>query len=191
MNNLLGIVGASCSGKSTVAVIVSKNLSAKLFHLDKFWVKGSFKPVINGELSYERPEQYDGAALAQEIKDYLENYSQRLAVVEGFLLFCYPEIVDLCGTKVFLDVPYDLLVKRRIARAKSGINPAGFHIGGSYDNAAEKSWLANGRDEWNAYGAGQADIEGVVLVDPVKPPELVAEEITNIWTGALEKTLGP
>lgn len=181
MSGILGIVGASCSGKSTVARLVAQATGAQLFHLDAYVIPGVDHPIVCGEPSYERPHQYDGARLAQDVAEFAGTHPDTPVVVEGFLLFCYPACLALCTTKIFLDAPHSALVARRQARAASGKNPMGFHAGGAHDTAAERGWLANGLEEWARFGAIQATLPGVIRVDPLRASYEVAAEVRALW----------
>lgn len=176
MGRVLGISGASCSGKGTVARLVASATGAGLFHLDAHWVKGCDKPLVNGEPTFERPHQYDGAALCADVHAFLAAGPDREAVVEGFLLFLYPEALELCDVRVFLAVPDAVVVARRAAR--SAIR--GDHAAGGKAEPVERAWLANGLAEWARFGAGQAALPGVRSVDADAPPTSVARAILEL-----------
>jgi hypothetical protein len=163
---LIGIAGPSCSGKSTVASQVAHALSGTLLHLDGRWVSGALKPVVSGHRSYERPHQYDGASL---LRDALEALGRNPPVViEGFLLFCYPGIAEACTHRFFLGVPHRELVARRRTRATAGGDAAWGPCGGRNPDA-DTAWLAHGREEWERFGAPQASIPGMHVIDASRP----------------------
>lgn len=174
--DVVGIAGPSCSGKSTVARLVAAEMGARLFHLDAHWIRGCLRPIVNGEPSFERPHQYNGAALARQVQEHLAAFPEIPVVVEGFLLYLYPECMALCTVMTFLDVPMDVLLARRTLRAQT----AGDHAGGGKKAAAERAWLANGVEEWTSFGAAQAALPGVVRIDAVGQPSGVASEILDL-----------
>jgi shikimate kinase len=169
MRAVLGIAGPSGSGKTTVGRLVADAAGAELLQLDHYWLSGIEKPIVNRFPSRERPCQYDGARLAAD--------AERLArggtpvVAEGFLLFAYPQCVALCGTRVFLDVPWDAVSARRRARA----------LAARANRVREAGFRANGRAEWERWGAFQATLPGVAVLDGTAPAEAIAERVLALW----------
>lgn len=46
-----------------------------------------------------------------------------ILIIEGFLIFSYQPIFDLCHMKFFFQLPYDLCLKRRLMRSFKHVNP--------------------------------------------------------------------
>jgi uridine kinase len=178
---VLGLAGPSCSGKSTAARLVAEAAGARVFHLDAYWIPGSARPPVNGAPSYERPEQYGGQAMARDIMVYLAASPAAPVVAEGFLLFLYPDLLDLCGTRVFLKAGWQTVLARRAARAAV----QGSAADGGKALRAEHAWLANGREEWLRFGAGQEAGEGVVSVDAEGSVLHAAAAVLGLWRGAM------
>lgn len=175
MTVIIGIAGPSCSGKTTVARLVAARLDAPLLHLDKHWVDGCEKPVVNGHPSYERPHQYDGKRL-MEAADALSP-AHAYVVVEGFLLFAYPRAVQRCGVRILIDAPHAVLAERRSARSASG------RYDGVWDGAnadVDAGWCAHGKDEWERFGRQQDQVPGIVVLDGVRPPNELAASILKL-----------
>jgi uridine kinase len=181
---IVGIAGPSCSGKTTIARLLAERMRAKLLHLDAFWIKGSERPLVNGHPSFERPEQYDGAAL---LRSAIEASRDGDVVIEGFLLFAHPETLAACAHAFLIDVPHDELVRRRLRRGtESGDDVAG----SGRVEAADRSWMAHGQEEWRRYGAPQRDLPGVRTVSPdvdegrrLESIEAVLSEMSTIIQG--------
>lgn len=176
----LGIAGPSCSGKSTVARLVAETLGARLLSLDSYWISGSCRPSVNGHPSYERPHQYDGAALARDAAALLADGSGHPVVLEGFLLFLYPATREICAPQVFVQVCEPTLLARRAGRAAS----EGRILAGGKRATVEIAWLANGLDEWRTFGAQQATMPGMKVVEGSRPPEAVARDIVELLSSA-------
>ena len=180
---LIGISGPSCSGKSTLARIIAEMLDAPVLHLDRYFIEDAPRPIVNGHPSFERPEQYDGAAL---FKDAMHAFGDSpLVVVEGFLLFAYPRFELACGQMIHLDVPHHVLAERRLARAGA----AASDVKGGRIKAADDGWQAHGEEEWRRYGAFQADIAGIRTIRPAEfggsdpsSPEDIANDILDGWS---------
>jgi hypothetical protein len=155
---ILGIAGPSCSGKTTIARLLAERLGAPLLHLDRHWIIGCEKPLVDGHPSYERPHQYDADALREETLDATSRSS--IVVVEGFLLFGYPWFAENCTHRFLLDVPHHRLAARRAARHGLSLDDV---VGGRAPEA-DAGWHAHGRSEWEKYGARQRDVPGMITI---------------------------
>lgn len=178
---LIAIAGPSCSGKTTLARIIARLLCAPLLHLDRHWIAGVQRPIVDGHPSFERPDQYDGAALLEQTRTAMA--SSRHVVVEGFLLFAYPGFAELADLRYVLDVPHEVVAARRMERAlaKAALDD----VPGGRSEAADAGWQAHGRGEWERFGSFQRDIAGVqvldhaALGDRVEGLETVAQRIAD------------
>lgn len=66
---VIGLCGPSCSGKSSIAKELAKIISCNVISNDHFYKLGSPKKYVEHEgkqiRTYERPEFYDGKAVAK------------------------------------------------------------------------------------------------------------------------------
>ena len=170
---IIGIAGPSCSGKSTVAKEVAEALGAHLLHMDGRWIAGAEKPLVNGHPSFERPHQYDPVSLLAELHEARK--AHRDVVVEGFLLFTYPAVLAELDRLFFLSVDHEELVWRRMARSAAGGNATWGAAGN--DAVVDVGWLAHGREEWAEFGAGQALLPGVHVLDGHRATSESAREL--------------
>ena len=170
----MGIAGPSCSGKSTVAALVAAAFGAALLRLDDHWIRQAPRETVAGFPSYERPDAYDDASLLLAIR---KAAASGPVVAEGFLLLSYPPLHRACSPRFFLDVPHEELVWRRLARIAAGGDPAWGSEGGA---AGDRGWLAHGRGEWERFGAAQARLPGVVVLDGTRAPGAVASDIVSV-----------
>ena len=181
---IIGIAGPSCSGKTTVARLVATRLNAvALLHLDKYWIKGAEKPVVNGFESFERPEQYDGnnlvvdALSASRSRDVIANEGlvyHPTVVIEGFLLFHYDTAVNACKHRFIIDTPHELLVERRTGRSRTDSYDGVWENGAN--PLADSGWLAHGREEWERYGKPMYQ-KDVIVLDGLQSPQELADII--------------
>jgi hypothetical protein len=176
---IVGIVGPSCCGKSTVADLVASAIGARVLRLDAYWVSGSVRPIVGGEPSFERPDQYDGATLAADVVAHARARPDVPLVVEGFLILVYPALRALLDAAFFVEVPDAVLTERRTARS----TVRGDASGGGKSAGSERAWAANGIEEWRRFGAQQALLPGVVAVDGTMPPAMVAASILSRCPG--------
>lgn len=135
----IAIAGASCSGKTTLAHALCSELGATLVRIDDY-----YRPL--DDLTYERrcevnfdhPDAIDSERLIADFKTLLSGrpvlaprydfsrhtrfaqgewvVPERFVVVEGLFSLCYPELVELCDVRVFVDAPEEVCLERRIVR---------------------------------------------------------------------------
>ena len=142
---LVGIVGGSGSGKTSVAVELVKRLKKKsvatmLLDMDAYYaplevVRGRFgeRPI-----NWDHPHAFDLELMAshlaelkrsQPIRKPVYDFSTndrtgwsepvlpgRVVVLEGLLLFALPELRDQLDVKIFVDTDADIRILRRLQR---------------------------------------------------------------------------
>lgn len=178
---LVGISGPSCSGKTTLAREIAAFLDAPTLHLDRHFDSKAERTVVNGHRSYERPEQYDGAALLEETRLALKLNEH--VVVEGFILFSYPGFEQACDRMVHLDLPHHILARRRRQRAEG--NDAAGDVKGGRIRDADAAWAAHGKSEWERFGAFQRDLRDMTVVSigeaDGRTPREIALQLLGTW----------
>lgn len=134
---IIGICGLSGSGKSSVSKAVVSRFSDKISVLehDMYYYSKKDKPKIS---NYDHPDALEtnllishinklqsGKAIERPIYDF--TISDRLKktkkieprpilIVEGLLLFNIPEVMPLFDLRIYIDVPLDIAIIRRIKR---------------------------------------------------------------------------
>ncbi len=139
---LIGIAGGSCAGKTTLAGEVKKSLPDQTMEWLPF--DAYYKPLDHLSLSERHHQNFDsleilewkllvkdlkhlksGRAASIPLYDFtLHTRSSRtrkvlpapIILVEGILLFAVPAILPILDLKVFLQVPADIRLCRRIER---------------------------------------------------------------------------
>ena len=192
---IIGIAGPSCSGKSTISKMLAKDLDASLISLDDFYIKRSKEERIyveddEGKLvrTNERPENYDGSYVANEIKKLIEGKTVslkkfdwetkrpvfdevkpcKILLIEGFLLFLYPELEKLITYRFFIDIPLDLMIKRRESRVRVA----------KYDSIFRKIGLS----ETKKYCLTQKEDHSLIILDGQESSEELCEKIKSRLT---------
>lgn len=164
MHPLILIAGPSASGKSTLSAEVATRLNLPCLSLDDFFIRGK-KILVDTDTgpvrSFERPELYDGPKLALR----LFNRTSGL-VVEGFCLFCYPEIRALPSIRFYLNIPFDVCVQRRMERRPR--------------RPSDNSFIRIGESENTSFVLPQQFVDGVHALDGMKPTTELAEQIVQI-----------
>lgn len=149
MTRRIFIAGPSASGKSTLAKAVAARVGARRFCLDDYFIPRArvFVDTNGGPVrTFERPELYDAARLARHVAAV-----PGPVVTEGFCLLGYPEFREQDALRVYVDVPFDICLARRLARRP--IRPS------------DQSFRIIGRSESAAFVEPQRKVPGVVVLD--------------------------
>ncbi len=141
VNVIIGIAGASGSGKTTIAkkIYAEIDSNAVLINHDAYYK--DFKHLTfeeRSELNFDHPDSLDTDLLIKHLKmlkkgksvnipDYSFNTHSRLEstthvdpvsviLVEGILIFTDPKLRELMDIKIFVDTDSDICLIRRIKR---------------------------------------------------------------------------
>lgn len=139
---LFGICGGSGAGKTTLAVEVIRQigfdrvspLAFDAYYRDLSHITMEERMQVN----YDHPDSLDSELFSQHLADLRSGRSvevpeydfathtrtggsirvdaREVVLVEGILLFCFPGIHDLLDHAVFIDVPEDIRLQRRVHR---------------------------------------------------------------------------
>lgn len=142
---VIGIVGGSGSGKSTVARNLAGALptaSVAFIDMDAYYRNFADRPIEERRrMNWDHPDAFDwdllvaqlgelaeGRAIEKPVYDFVTHTrrretvrvpSARVVVVDGILLFADERVRDLCDMKVFVDADADVRLIRRIRRDMS------------------------------------------------------------------------
>ena len=139
---VIGIVGGSGSGKSTVARNIAGALptaSVAFIDMDAYYRNFADRSTEERRLmNWDHPEAFDwellvaqlsqlaaGVEIAKPVYDFVTHARRpetvrvppaEVVVVDGILLFADERVRDLCDVKVFVDADADVRLIRRIRR---------------------------------------------------------------------------
>lgn len=170
---IIGFAGPSCSGKTTLARKTSKILNCPLIHMDQFCIHNAYKPIVNGYASYEQPHQYDHIATLNYLKKISTEYKN--VIIEGFLLFSYPELYQKCDLHFFIDLDFETQKQRRLKRSQQKEYDGVW--GEGHNNDADIGFLAHGKEEWQKYGEKQKELTKVICLDGKKDTKYLMDVI--------------
>ena len=139
---VIGFCGGSGSGKTTIARAIKEEFKeqASVVSMDSFY---KYQPNMTYEertkTNYDHPDAFDADIMIECIKQLksgqdtkipvydftIHNRSDEpwqyvkstpIIVLDGILLFAFPELVDLMDIKVFVDTDADVRILRRVHR---------------------------------------------------------------------------
>ncbi len=139
---IIGISGASASGKSLLAKTIIDELGSKkvvVISEDSYYKDQKNIPLKTREnINYDHPDAFDHALLCEHLlqlqagetihvpiynhtkhtrEDKTRKIGQHLIIVlEGILLFAEPKLRELMDIRIYMDTPLDICLTRRIKR---------------------------------------------------------------------------
>ena len=141
-NIVIGICGGSGSGKSTLARKIKEEFGdrASIVSMDSFY---KYQPDTTYEertkTNYDHPDAFDADIMIECVKELkagrdtkipvydftIHNRSSQpwetvkatpVIILDGILLFAFPQLVELMDIKVFVDTDADVRILRRVHR---------------------------------------------------------------------------
>ena len=142
VETVLGLAGGTCSGKSLLATRLRHRLgddSVAVLPFDAYYRDQShLSPVERSPVNYDHPDALDvetfladlealvaGREIGIPVYDFATHTRSQdvvvleprpVVVTEGILLLMFPEVRAVLHAAIFLDVPSDVRLARRIAR---------------------------------------------------------------------------
>lgn len=135
--HIVGIMGPSCSGKTTVCERLANELGAEHVSSDDFFVNREEYPIYDGFINMDSPDSVkwdmlsatlrslsQGKPSAVPIYDKEESriVGERIAqphdvvISEGFVLFHNPDVRQLIDTRIYLNLSMETQKRRRMER---------------------------------------------------------------------------
>lgn len=131
----IGICGPSNSGKSSLCKELAKKYDAGWIEMDHYLKNINLIPTVGKYKNWELPENYRPKKVFKDleklnsgksinhpiysfkkgkIKGYRKVEPKKIIFVEGFYLFSDKKIRELLGIKIYLDIPIEEVLKRRV-----------------------------------------------------------------------------
>jgi uridine kinase len=130
---IVGISGPSCAGKSTLVDELQHRFpNSRIVHLDDFWHDPATFPPVRHHLfrnftNWELPQNLNFQLLHKVLRRLQKgwrafwraiSFERPIIFVEGFLLFHDAKIREMMDLKVYLDIPDETVVQRRMERKR-------------------------------------------------------------------------
>lgn len=136
---VIGVAGASCSGKTTLADSLASLLDANLLKIDDYyWPLDHLSYDARCGLNFDHPDRIDHHRLVQDVRDLVAGKTieaprydftrhtrfeethrfppKPILVIEGLFTFCYADLVDLCDVRIFVEASDAVCLERRLQR---------------------------------------------------------------------------
>jgi len=139
---IIGIAGASASGKSLLASTIVNELGSEqvvVISEDSYYRnRTDLSFAARQKLNFDHPDAFDHDLLCEHLQqlkqgstvqvpqyshthhermDETREVGQRLIIVlEGILLFSHPHLRELMNIRIFMDTPLDICLSRRLKR---------------------------------------------------------------------------
>lgn len=121
---IIGIGGASRSGKSTLSQIISSLLPQHQIaniSIDDYLQPDNKLPKIKDHIDWEIPSAYDLDKFKNDI--LLCSKKKQFVIAEGFLIFHEPTIDKLFDLKFFITISEPVFMKRKAIDLRWGAEP--------------------------------------------------------------------
>jgi uridine kinase len=137
---VIGIAGCSCSGKTTLARELARQLDATLFPLDLYYRDLSQFPLDTREKrNFDHPGSLESELMVEHVRALAKGEAierpvynfklharvagsfetiapARVVIVEGILALHYAELVACYGFSIYVSAPQEICLARRIER---------------------------------------------------------------------------
>lgn len=138
---IIGIAGGTCSGKTTLTTALQTHFQDEIsviYHDDYYKCRDNLSMSRRVEINYDHPDALDTHVLVEHLKllkkgkeiecpqyDFsLHTRSKnkkkvtpkKVVIIDGMLLFHFPELRELLDIKIYVDSPADERIIRRIVR---------------------------------------------------------------------------
>lgn len=199
---MIGICGASGSGKSTIAKELARRFDGRCVYLkqDSYYIDHSDMSFEERErINYDDPNAFEHEALLEDLRRlcndqaiFAKNYDYSLhcrcdskdeigpaplVLLEGIHVFYDPAIRDMLDLKVFMQVDPDVCLLRRMKR---DIRDRGRSVESVY-----RQYLDTVKPMYEKYIRGYAEYADLIVAHGGKN-----EKVIDILTRYIEETIG-
>jgi uridine kinase len=158
-HRIIGIGGASTSGKSTLAESIETFFAGRnpvTLHQDEFCFPEEQLPRINGRLDWERPEAVDFDKTIRTVEDARKQTG--FIIHEGYMAFCSKELNELYTHCIFLEIDKETFLQRKKKDTRWGDEP---------DWYVEHIW-----ESYLLYGQPPDKLDKLLVIKSINPIEL-------------------
>jgi uridine kinase len=154
---IVGLAGGPGAGKTTLAVALADALGLPVLSVDGYLRARPRRVVVDGRRIPDRndPDNVDVPAVLRDLAATGD------AVVEGHLVLALPALRERCDLRLWLDVPADVRLARKMLRQGAEPDPPALA-----DFA--RRYLGHGRDRFERYVA-PSSVHADAVVDGMLP----------------------
>jgi len=133
---IIGIGGASRSGKSSLAALIRDelpgNLSCSILDQDDYVFTENKLPRIKDRIDWEHPESINTIRLMNDLQKEIKNTD--VVILEGLFAFHYEKFNKYYQKSIFLSISKETFIKRKASDDRWGYEPPWYieHIWESY-----------------------------------------------------------
>lgn len=136
----VGVSGVTCGGKSSITNLLKKKYPQATFICqdDFYFPEAHSLPVIasdgSGRVNWDTLDSIDMDSMTKKARatlNALSNHaspSKRLLIIDGFLIFNYAPLAELCDLKYFITLPFEECHSRRRKRNYIPPDPEGYFV---------------------------------------------------------------
>lgn len=160
----IAISGPSCSGKSTLTKMLASKHNMVNLCIDNYWKEGidrkyRLETVGQTYRIFEFADEYDAEKMVRNTR--LISH----VIYEGFCIMAFPCVRKIIDWHFYVNVPWDILVKRRESRDGTGTSTIGWKVLGERGNELLTGF--------------QRDLGKTTVLDGNEPTEILVEKISQ------------
>lgn len=141
----VGVSGVTCGGKSSITNLLKSSFpNATFICQDDFYFTDVDSlprtPDGTNRANWDSLGSLDMVSMTRKVQDTLDilskgtqqekskDSSENLIIIDGFLIFNYPPLAELCDLKYFITLPFEECLVRREKRTYEPPDPPGYFV---------------------------------------------------------------
>ena len=121
---IIGIGGVSRAGKTSLAFKIREWIGydeVLILHQDEFIQPMDKMPRISDHIDWEHPKSLNFESLIKKIEEFKKE--KKTIIVEGLMVFWYPELLKMLDHKIFLTIRKETFLNRKTLDNRWGDEP--------------------------------------------------------------------
>lgn len=159
---VIGLSGVTCGGKSSIASLLKSHFPNATFVCQDNFYHSNLELLpkapngANYQPNWDSLDSLDMISMTRKVKYTMESLSRRadpkesIIIIDGFLIFNYLPLAEMCDLKFFIKLPFEECIARRQKRNYDPPDPPNYFV-----NVAWPMYLSNLEDLCKMYYASQ------------------------------------